>query len=315
MDQRPLGRTGLMVSALAFGCGNVGGLIVRGDAGLRSRAVAMALAAGVTYFDTAAQYGDGRSEEHLGAALREAGALTSVAVGTKVRLPDERLAEPWPALREALAAGLRRLGRDHVDVLHLHNRITGALDAVADAMGRLVAEGLTRHAGITGLGDTPAVGRAVASAGFATMQTYLNALNPSAFWPGASGGAQDFAGLGRRAADAGMGILAIRVMAAGAVAGPGPRPPLAGGVGGALTEGGDYAGDLARVAALAALPAELGLEGGMAELALRFALSVPGVATALVGFSDLAQIEQAVGWAGRGPLPPDVLDRVVAAAR
>jgi L-galactose dehydrogenase/L-glyceraldehyde 3-phosphate reductase len=56
MEQRALGRTGISVSALGFGCGSIGGLMVRGDPAAQKAAVARALDAGVTYFDTAAQY-------------------------------------------------------------------------------------------------------------------------------------------------------------------------------------------------------------------------------------------------------------------
>lgn len=60
MEQRTLGRTGLRVSALGFGCGAIGGLMVRGDPAEQRRAVAHAIQAGITYFDTAPSYGDGR---------------------------------------------------------------------------------------------------------------------------------------------------------------------------------------------------------------------------------------------------------------
>ncbi len=53
MQQRDLGKTGLRVSALGFGTGAIGGLFVRGDPAERRRAVARALEAGITYFDTA----------------------------------------------------------------------------------------------------------------------------------------------------------------------------------------------------------------------------------------------------------------------
>jgi L-galactose dehydrogenase/L-glyceraldehyde 3-phosphate reductase len=53
MGFRALGRTGLRISALGFGCGNVGGLMVRGAPAERERAVARALELGVNYFDTA----------------------------------------------------------------------------------------------------------------------------------------------------------------------------------------------------------------------------------------------------------------------
>ena len=54
MEQRPLGKTGLTVSALGFGCGAVGGLMVGGDPAEQRQAVSRALDAGITYFDTAA---------------------------------------------------------------------------------------------------------------------------------------------------------------------------------------------------------------------------------------------------------------------
>jgi aryl-alcohol dehydrogenase-like predicted oxidoreductase len=70
MEYRVLGRTNLRVSALGFGCGNVGGLMVRGTPAERERAVARALDLGVNFFDTAPLYGDGVSEEHLGQTLQ-----------------------------------------------------------------------------------------------------------------------------------------------------------------------------------------------------------------------------------------------------
>ena len=86
MEQRDLGQTGLKVSALGYGCGAVGGLMVRGEPAEQTRAVGRALEAGITYFDTAPDYGQGKSEENLGRALKELGAWGRVVVGTKVRL-------------------------------------------------------------------------------------------------------------------------------------------------------------------------------------------------------------------------------------
>lgn len=70
MEYRSLGRTGLRVSALGFGCSNGAGLMVRGAPKDRERTVARALELGINYFDTAPSYGDGLSELHLGDALR-----------------------------------------------------------------------------------------------------------------------------------------------------------------------------------------------------------------------------------------------------
>src|SRR5688500_16142962 len=108
MRMRTLGRTGLQVSVLGFGCGAVGGLMVRGDPVDQERAIARALEAGVNYFDTAVQYGDGASERNLGRALRSLKAK-NVIVGTKVRLPSG--AEAKAAIRESLEGSLQRLGR------------------------------------------------------------------------------------------------------------------------------------------------------------------------------------------------------------
>jgi aryl-alcohol dehydrogenase-like predicted oxidoreductase len=84
MQRRKLGRTGFEVSVLSFGCGAVGGLMTKGDPRDQERAVAYALERGITYFDTAPQYGNGTSEENLGRILAKL--KPKVIVGTKVRL-------------------------------------------------------------------------------------------------------------------------------------------------------------------------------------------------------------------------------------
>src|SRR4026209_2546175 len=85
MEYRVLGRTGLRVSALAFGCGDVGGLMGRGAPADRERGVARAIELGINYLDTAPSYGSGESEKNLGQVLR---ALKPRAiVGTKWRGP------------------------------------------------------------------------------------------------------------------------------------------------------------------------------------------------------------------------------------
>src|SRR5947207_14293558 len=85
MDTRTLGRTGLEVSVLGFGCGAVGGLMVRGSPGDQERAVARAIELGINYFDTAAMYGNGESERNLGRVMKKL--RPDIRVGTKVRIP------------------------------------------------------------------------------------------------------------------------------------------------------------------------------------------------------------------------------------
>src|SRR5450631_4535032 len=89
MQLRVYGRTGMQLSVLGFGCGAVGGLMVRGDPRDQERAVARALAVGVNYFDTAVQYGDGESEKNLGRILQTLKPANAV-VGTKVRIPPDK---------------------------------------------------------------------------------------------------------------------------------------------------------------------------------------------------------------------------------
>jgi aryl-alcohol dehydrogenase-like predicted oxidoreductase len=70
MEMRTFGRTRMRLSILRFGCGAVGGLMVRGDPLDQGRVVAQALAAGGNYFNTAVQYGNGEPEKNLGRILQ-----------------------------------------------------------------------------------------------------------------------------------------------------------------------------------------------------------------------------------------------------
>jgi aryl-alcohol dehydrogenase-like predicted oxidoreductase len=313
MERRALGRTGISVSVLGFGCGAVGGLMVRGDPAEQKLAVARAIDAGVTYFDTAALYGDGKSEQNLGRVLSELDAWGRVA--DRADLPG--------ALRRSLVASLQRLGRDAVDLLQLHNQIladgsdlerglnqSDVLGDVAEGMRRLVAEGLVRHAGFTATGDPGATHAIIEARAYETMQAYFNVLNPSAAAPGISGDAQDFDGIIDDAGRHSVGVLAIRVLAAGAVSGSMERAANAGGPGGPLVRGGEFERDVERAKALRVLGAEWDLEGPE-ELAFRFALWPQAVSTALVGFSNLDQLEQALRWAERGPLPEELVQHVL----
>src|ERR1700682_1033409 len=106
MEMRTFGRTGLQVSILGFGCGAVGGLMVRGTAADQERAVARALEAGINYFDTAALYGNGESERNLGRVLKALKA--EVIVGTKVRLGAEHRADVGKAIEKGMDDSLKR---------------------------------------------------------------------------------------------------------------------------------------------------------------------------------------------------------------
>src|SRR5438876_763797 len=121
MEKRKFARTGLDVSLLGFGCGAVGGLMIKGDPADQERAVWRALELGINYFDTAQMYGDGESERNLGRVLK---ALTpDCYVGTKVRLPPTERGQIGQAIAASLEASLQRLQRDSVDLFQFHNAI------------------------------------------------------------------------------------------------------------------------------------------------------------------------------------------------
>lgn len=322
MEYRPLGRTGLTVSALGFGCGAIGGLMTRGEPADQSRAVARALEAGITYFDTARSYGDGKSEENLGRVLGELNAWEKVVVGTKFRVEPGEVGDAEAAIRGSLEGSLKRLGRGWVHLFQLHNSIKNEPDGrnltadqvlgpVWKALDKLRAEGLIRHVGVTATGDTEAVTQVVASGAFETAQVYFNVLNPSAGYAGRiDPGDQDFGGLIDRARQAGVGVINIRPLAAGAVTANPRRHANAGDPGTFGMAGISYQDDLARAQSLYDLSGVMGHEGPV-ESALRFVLAKDGVSTVIVGYSEMEQLEDAIRWAERGGLQEHEVERVL----
>ena len=124
METRIFGRTGMQTSLLGFGCGAVGGLMVRGAPADQERTIAEALDAGINYFDTAPLYGNGKSEKNLGRIFKALKPKDAI-VGTKVRLRSLRPGRiSRAAVAASLDASLARLGMERVDILHLHNTIT-----------------------------------------------------------------------------------------------------------------------------------------------------------------------------------------------
>jgi aryl-alcohol dehydrogenase-like predicted oxidoreductase len=317
MENRALGRTGLSVSALGFGCGDVGGLIVRGAAKERERAVARAIELGVNYFDTAASYGNGQSETHLGQTLKALGAR--VYVGTKFRLAPEDLRDAPRAIERSLDASLARLGMDSVDLLQLHNPIRPAqggptprdvLETVVPALQRLRQSGKIRFYGFTANGDTDALHAIVGAGTMHTAQVFLNLLNPSAARRAPNGfPAHDFRQLLLAMKQQGMGAIVVRVAAGGALSGTTARHALAMPNVAPIASGPDYAADVERAAAFDALVRD-GHAGSVIEASMRFALASDAVSTILLGYSTLEHLESAAAAVNRGPLSPAALERL-----
>jgi aryl-alcohol dehydrogenase-like predicted oxidoreductase len=311
MEYRGLGKSGLRLSAVSFGAGPVPALMTKGDAASQVACVERALALGINWFDTAATYGDGASEQALASALAEVRGAREAHLATKVRLAESQLGNIRQAVEASLAASLKRLRIDRVTLLQLHNSVTlerGSQPtslALADVLGAggvleafesLRGRGLVEHLGLTGLGDVPALLEVLATDGFTAMQVPYNMLNASADGSRPAPGDFDYGNLIGACAEHGVGVLAIRVFAGGALAGKPPSDhtrttkffPLA-----------LYERDKERAAAAAgSLPDGISLP----EAAVRFVLSNASVSSALVGFSSPGEIDDAVRWAARGRL-------------
>jgi aryl-alcohol dehydrogenase-like predicted oxidoreductase len=321
MEMRIFGRSGMKISILGFGCGAVGGLMVRGDSADQERAIGRALDAGVNYFDTAVAYGTGESEKNLGRILNKLKPGNAV-VGTKVRLPPDAgsIAEFIP---KSLEGSLRRLGREQVDILHFHDPITSAgggntlsarqvLHEVVPAFEALRRQGKVRFLGFTAIGDTSALQEVIDARVFDSAQVTYNMLNPSAAtvlppdYP-----AQDYGRLFDHTQAAGVGVIGIRVLAGGALSGSAERHAIASPPPAPIGSAKSYAGDLQRARRLAPLVEE-GFAASLAEAATRFCIGHPAMGTILVGVATPQQFEDALAAVMKGPLPKAALERLAA---
>ncbi|MEZ4615371.1 MAG: aldo/keto reductase [Caldilineaceae bacterium] len=324
MDYRQLGGTALQLSTLGFGCGAIGGLLVRGEYPKMREVVARAIELGITYFDTASMYGNGQSEVNLGAVLRELQARDQVVVGTKVRIRHaaelERLED---FVTDSVEQSLRRLGMERVELIQFHNRIGAQREMdgdqvavedvgrVAATFERLAAQGKVGYWGITGLGETAALHETANHGGLHAVQSCFNLLNPSAGHAvSADFPYQDYGQLIDAADEQGMGVIAIRVLAGGALSGVMERHPVAAPAPNPIASAENYADDVAAAQRFSWLVSE-GHVDNLVEGAIRFVISKPQVSTALVGVSNLDQLEAAVRYAERGALVDEVVARCV----
>jgi len=182
MEQRKFGNTGLAVSRLTFGCGAVGGLMTKGDAADQDRAIGWARDHGINFFDTAASYGNGVSEENLGRALN--GNSDGLVISTKVGLSNDDLSDVYGAITRSLDASLARLRLDHVDIFQLHNTlgrtdfrgtltIDQIMDAVVPAFDKLRDTGKVRFLGFTAKGEADDVHKLVSCGVFTARRCFI----------------------------------------------------------------------------------------------------------------------------------------------
>jgi len=156
MQKRKLGKSGLEVSAIGFGC--MGLNFAYGPAMEKADAIALLRKAhelGVTFFDTAEAYGPYTNEEIVGEAL--APVRDKVVIATKFGYLSERgRAGPDSRpehIRAVTEASLKRLATDHIDLLYQHRVDRNVpIEEVAGTVRDLIAEGKVRHFGLSEAG-------------------------------------------------------------------------------------------------------------------------------------------------------------------
>ncbi len=320
MQYRVIGKTGVRISEIGFGCGNNAVLMVKAPYEEQVKVVRRALDHGINFFDTAFAYGLGKSEENIGRVLKDLG--VNPVISTKIRLEADALHDIKAATIGAIEAGLRRLGRERVDFVQLHTRVTLTRElenrfsltpgevlgtnGVVDGMKVMRERGKVGYFGFSGLGDTKALHDLVESGEFHGFQCYYNLLNPSAGQSVPDDfSAQDYGLILDRAASQGMGAFVIRVLAAGALT---HDPSKGGGSGQTLSPGSDYPLDLARAEKV---KTGLGIDGKYLTLAaIRFGLMNEKVSSVLVGFSSVTHVEEAAACSGAPALSGEQMARL-----
>ncbi len=311
MRYRALGKTGISVSEIGYGAWGIGGRQWLGADDQESlRALGRAIELGVNFIDTALAYGEGRSEQLVGKAVREAPG--KVWVATKV--PPKNLL--WPArpgvgidevfpydhIIRCTEQSLRNLGVDVIDLqqLHVWNPEWIDCDDWRRAFEDLKKSGKARAVGISINDHQPdSALEAVQTGLIDAVQVIYNIFDQS-----------PERNLFRLTQQMGVGVLA--------------RVPLdEGGLTGTIDENttfpkGDFReryfrGDRKRQVAerVAALKRDLaGVEGTLAEIALRFCISHPAVSTVIPGMRRVKTVESSCSASERGPLGADVLAKL-----
>jgi aryl-alcohol dehydrogenase-like predicted oxidoreductase len=293
---RPLGKTGLVVSELSLGTWGLSGDGYGAvDDAVADRTIGRALDMGFTLFDTADAYGGGVMEARLGRILggdhpnaKSAVVVTKVGTDRTSEPPRKRMEPDY--LRARVQASLKRLKRERLDVVLLHNPSTDALfqGEAPGALAEMKKEGLVAHWGVAA-GDAE-VGRAAIDKGAEVVELAYNLIH-----------AIDLHRLAGDAMVSGVGILARSVLAHGLLAGLWTKERA--------FEAGDHRADRwtrleleRRIDQLAAIRFLVrGDVHSMRAAAVRFVLANHLVSSAVLGPKSVEQLEQLVRETGSGP--------------
>ncbi len=270
-----------------------------------------AVDSGIGVLDLAPSYGNGEAETVIGDAF-DGGLPSHVRVTTKCRVGNAPPDQIYDLLSESLNASLQHMKLDHVDVMFLHNWVTLegeeaegtttsqiVAEAVAPAFERLAAEGRIRYWGLTGIGEPEAIIRLL---NYGPRPSYVQCI---ANLLDSAGGLRRFTGPARpreiiAAANANsVAVMGIRAVQAGALTSAFDRP---------LPADHPDTADYDRAAPFREIAAELG--DSPAYLAHRYALSVPGVSTVVLGVKDRRELRECIAAEAAGPLDPSLIRRI-----
>ncbi len=285
---RPLGKTGLTVSEIGFGCWGIGGLVPGASYGETDdaeslRALERAVERGITFFDTAPAYGNGRSERLLGIAF---GNRADVTIATKAGQDQFDLPIDFSAgaIRRSVEASLGRLKRERIDLLQLHNPTIDALKADPAILGTLddlKREGKIREVGLSLKAPAEAV-EAIRDLGARVVQVNFNLIDHRAI----------DSGLFDLVATSGAGLIARTPLAFGMLAGEAPQSQT--------FAPGDHRANWAkdRLALWAtegrAMASEIARRDGqpLPQVAIRFCLSYDAVSAVIPGMLTPAEVDE-----------------------
>ena len=232
MKKNKLGRTGLDISQVILGGGWVGGLFIDPKYETMEKAIEFSIESGINWIDTAESYSDGQSEKNIGDLLSSLSGENKLQVSSKARL-DPTSSETFESqLDRKLDNSLKRLKLDKLELYQLHNKITLEesdetltsaqilkTNSVSEIMEKIKEDGRVDSIGFTALGDTVPIKDVVNTGSFDTVQIYYNLLNPTAnFYDKGLWNDHDFSGLISDCQKQNMGIMGIRIFAAGLLA-------------------------------------------------------------------------------------------------
>jgi len=316
MKKNRLGRTELKVSQIVLGGGWVGGLFIDPDLGVMEKALVKAINAGINWIDTAESYSEGQSEKNIGLLLSSI-KNNNIYISSKARLEPISSETIFSQLDRKIDESLERLNRSYIDLYQLHNRIekVGTNEhfsareiiqrkGVLDSMEKLKSEGRIKNIGITALGNLEPIKEVISTNGFDTAQVYYNLLNPSsAFKKRDKWDDHDFSGIVDQCLKYDMGIMCIRIFAAGYLATDirhGREIPV--------TQGISEIEQKRRIEKLFELLKNE--QGERAQLALRYGLSNQSLSCIVTGLSKIEHLDQIIEAESLGPLDEEIIEKI-----